>query len=79
MTHRSVILDRPDQIARFRLDMIIKAFEMELGTGLRMTSRMPRVKDVARQYNLKATTKKQLVTELKKLRADVDEGLVNLV
>lgn len=71
----SDILDTPEQIARFRLRMVIRAFETEVNTGMKLTSRMPRVKDIVRQYELDPSirTKKQLVEALKDLECQVDE------
>lgn len=66
---RAVILDNPQTIARFRLALLITAFSREVNGGLPMTSRMPTVQAVVRQYGLEGVhTKAQLVDALVKLR-----------
>ena len=69
------VLDTPEQIAAFRLRMVIRAFESEVNTGMKLTSRMPRVKDIVRQYGLPESvrTEKQLVEALKDLEANLRE------
>lgn len=71
----SNVLDNPGQIAVFRLSTMMRAFHMEVKTGMKMTSRMPKVKDVANQYGFEGVrTKEQLAKALEFLLTQVQDG-----
>jgi len=74
MTH-AVITNENAGIKLFRLDTVIRALKLEVETGLKLTSRMPKVRDLATQYGCESRTKKGLLQELVELRSDIDEGL----
>lgn len=74
MTH-AVITNENAGIKLFRLNTVIRALRMEVETGMKLTSRMPRVSDLAAQYGCEGRTKKKVLRELEQLRSEIDEGL----
>lgn len=70
----AAILDRPEQIAAFRLSMVIRALDMEVNTGMKLTSRMPRLKDIKAQYGVSGGTKAKVLGELRKLQEAIEAG-----
>ena len=71
----NVITNENAGIKRFRLDMVIRALELEVSSGLKLTSRMPRLKDIKTQYGCVGRSKAEVLQELKDLRHDIEEGL----
>lgn len=72
---QSAILDRPEQIAAFRLNALEMAFRTKANTGMSLARNMPRVADVAAQYKLgPIRTVKQLAAALGNLRREVENG-----
>lgn len=78
MTDRAIVLDTPNQIYGFRLAVIIKAVEMKVKYDCwpsNSARQLLTVRSLRQQYPIGSpVTFAQALDELKKLRAQVDEG-----
>ncbi len=69
----ATVVSSPEGIACLRLATIIRAYEMEVGTGLKLTRNVPTVKSLRQQYGITATTKKQAIVQLRELLSQKEE------
>ena len=65
----TAVLDTPEQIAKFRIQTIIWALDMELKTGMKLARNVPTVKALREQYGITAKTKRQALDQMKELIA----------
>lgn len=56
-----------DDVAAYRMLTQIKALELEVRTGMRMSNKFNVLKSLREEYNLKAKNKKDAVVEMKNL------------
>ena len=63
-----IVIDKPEQIERFRVACIIRALDTEIRTGLKMSRH--NIISVCRQYGFTGRTKKQALAFMLEHRLD---------
>lgn len=73
MSH-SMITNENAGIKQFRLDMIIRALDLEIRTGMKLARNQPTLKALREQYGVTGRTKIAVLDELLALRDEIREG-----
>lgn len=69
------VISTPENIALFRMSMIMQ-YARARANGIELTRRsvVPKIKDINRQYGIKAKTWSEVAEQLATLTADIDAG-----